>query len=213
MQQDERTYILNSLFTYGKMIESNFFSSLSPETTSFQLKYIERSRFFIETEPKCFYRESLEGHITGSAFILNHNLSKVLLNHHLKLNKWLQLGGHADGDWNISQVALREAQEESSLKDLSFFDLFHFPRKIEMQQAIPFDIDLHLIPERAKEPQHYHYDFRYLLYAQDEDFSVSHESIDLKWVPLQDVFLYTDDPSTLRPIQKIKTLLENPEFR
>jgi len=41
---------------------------------------------------------------------------RVLLTHHKKLGKWLQLGGHSDGNSNMLDVALKEAKEESMLR-------------------------------------------------------------------------------------------------
>ena len=43
---------------------------------------------------------------------------RVLLTHHRKLDRWLQLGGHADGDRDLARVALKEAEEESGLAGL-----------------------------------------------------------------------------------------------
>ncbi|MDZ7646212.1 MAG: NUDIX hydrolase [Cytophagales bacterium] len=93
----------------------------------------------------------MPGHITGSAWIVDPSNTQALLVHHAKLNKWVQPGGHADGDENILQVALREAEEETGLKN---FKVLSDP---------PFDVDIHLIPERADFPEHFHFDIRYLL--------------------------------------------------
>ena len=94
------------------------------------------------------------------------------MTHHKKLNKWLQLGGHSDGDPDTWKVALREATEESGIDNIAFVT-----RQI-------FDIDIHTIPENLKknEPEHKHYDVRFLLKAPTEDFVVSEESNFLKWV-------------------------------
>lgn len=68
-----------------------------------------------------FSRTTIEGHFTGSALLLNSDKSKFLLMHHKKLNKWLQLGGHCDGDSNVLAVAIKEAQEESGILDIDLF--------------------------------------------------------------------------------------------
>ena len=57
-----------------------------------------------------FVKENLEGHITGSIFIINPDKTKILLIFHKKLQKWLQFWGHADGEKNIQNVAIREFQ-------------------------------------------------------------------------------------------------------
>src|SRR6187551_2058799 len=86
--------------------------------------------------PRCFHRDHLPGHITGSAWIVDEKKEFVLLTHHAKLNRWLQPGGHADGDENVSGVALREAEEETGIKNFTL-----------LNQGI-FDIDIHTIPAR-----------------------------------------------------------------
>ncbi len=73
---------------------------------------------FVKENPDCFSRELLVGHVTGSAWIIDESASRTLLTHHKKLNKWLQPGGHADGMSDVAEVALKEAREESGLKEL-----------------------------------------------------------------------------------------------
>ncbi|WP_203322733.1 NUDIX hydrolase [Pseudoxanthomonas beigongshangi] len=117
-----------------------------------------------------FLRERLEGHFTGGAWLVSADGRRTLLTHHRKLARWLQLGGHADGDTDMGQVALKEAEEESGLPDLKLDDT-----------AI-FDLDRHWIPERKDVPGHWHYDVRYVIRAgADERYVVSEESLDLAW--------------------------------
>ncbi len=138
----------------------------------------------------CFKPELQIGHVTGSAWIVNKARDVALLTHHKKLNIWVQLGGHADGDSNIQRVAEREALEESGLMDL-----------VTVSPEI-FDIDIHEIPARKTEPAHYHYDCRFLIQAETEDYTVSDESHDLKWIPLADMSTYTTEESVLRMVRK-----------
>ena len=133
---------------------------------------------FFRSHDEVFHREHAPGHFTGSAWLVSGDGEKVLLTHHRKLDRWLQLGGHADGDNNLARVALREAEEESGLHDL------------DVQPSI-FDIDRHRIPARGAEPAHWHYDVRYVVRAgADESFVVSHESRALAWRSIADM---TDD--------------------
>jgi 8-oxo-dGTP pyrophosphatase MutT (NUDIX family) len=146
---------------------------------------------FVLSQPECFERTLAIGHITGSAWIVTPDGSEVLLTHHRKLDRWLQLGGHADGDPDVIAVALKEAREESGLEE---FEL--------LGEGI-FDLDIHPIPARKNEPEHLHYDVRYVFRAIGQtDFTVSEESHDLRWVPINEVQTLTTEESMLRMVRK-----------
>lgn len=116
-----------------------------------------------------YVRERLAGHFTASCWLVDRSGGRTLLTHHRKLGMWLQLGGHADGEQDLQAVALKEAQEESGLRDLVVADGI-------------FDLDRHWIPEHKGVPAHWHYDVRYIVRAgEDETYVVSEESHDLAW--------------------------------
>jgi hypothetical protein len=62
---------------------------------------IERFMSFVRNHADCFERSLHIGHVTGSAWVVNAPGTHVLLTHHRKLNMWIQLGGHADGDADV----------------------------------------------------------------------------------------------------------------
>lgn len=168
------------------------YSRRHAEESEITARFIE----FVETEPECFERSLGSGHVTGSAWVVNKAGTEVLLTHHRKLDCWLQLGGHADGDPEILSVATREAGEESGLTDFT-----------PVGEGI-FDIDIHPIPARLNEPGHLHYDVRYVLRAGGSvEFTVSEESHDLRWVGLEDVKNLTSEPSMARMVEKWSRLL------
>jgi len=151
---------------------------------------LEKIIAFVNDNANCFDRELSIGHITGSAWIINKERSHVLLTHHKKLNRWLQLGGHSDGDANTLAVALKEGREESGL------DVTPLSENI-------FDVDVHLIPARQQEQEHYHYDVRFLLEADSQQpFVVSEESHDLAWVAIEALPDMIDEVSLLRMLKK-----------
>ncbi|MFZ5638640.1 MAG: NUDIX hydrolase [Pseudomonadota bacterium] len=116
-----------------------------------------------------FVRARLAGHFTASAWLVNAAGTHLLMTHHRKLDRWLQLGGHADGDRDLAAVALKEAEEESGLTGL-------------VVEPEIFDLDRHWIPERGDVPGHWHYDARYVVRATSgEDYVVGDESHDLAW--------------------------------
>jgi 8-oxo-dGTP pyrophosphatase MutT (NUDIX family) len=155
----------------------------------------ERMLAFVEAQPDAFERSCLIGHITASAWIVDRNRNRALLTHHRKLGKWLQLGGHTDGDADVRAAALREAREESGLASLRF-----------VSPSI-YDLDIHRIPARGEEPEHEHFDVRFALEADaSEPFVVSAESHDLAWIALDELAGYGADESVLRLARKTSRL-------
>ena len=146
---------------------------------------------FVESEPDCLLRSCVVGHLTGSAWIVSPDRTRTLLTHHHKLDKWLQLGGHADGDGDLLAVALREAREESGLGQVC-----------ALSSAI-FDLDRHWIPPRKTDPGHYHYDLRFLLEADPTaPLLISNESKALAWVELARVTGLNPEESMARMVRK-----------
>ncbi len=146
---------------------------------------------FVKAHPDCFERSLKVGHVTAAAWVLDKSGRRVLLTHHRKLDRWLQLGGHVDGDPDVLAGAAREAREESGI------DL------LEIVSEKIFDLDIHRIPARGDEPEHLHYDARFLFRANgSEDFTVSDESHDLAWVPLEQLGDYSSEASMLRMAAK-----------
>ncbi len=169
-------------------------------------EHLTEIRNFVLQTTDCFHRSSAEGHVTGSALVTTPQWDRVLLTHHRKLGKWLQLGGHCDGDPLVQQTALREAQEESGLQMLSFapIEFFFGPGAIP---PLLFDLDCHIIPERKNEAAHVHYDARYLIVAKHPQLiHVSEESNELKWFSLADAFASTDEQSMHRQFDKLDFL-------
>ncbi|MEZ7972438.1 MAG: NUDIX hydrolase [Pseudomonadales bacterium] len=151
---------------------------------------------FVGENKDCFERSLSIGHVTGSAFIIDNACKQALLTHHKKLDRWLQPGGHADGDPDVAAVSLKEAEEESGLEALSFY----------MPELL--DVDIHRIPARKEEPEHFHYDCRFLLRSSgSDDFMISDESNDLAWVPFGDIVQYTNEESILRMLKKTLRIL------
>lgn len=154
---------------------------------------IDRFENFVRAHDDCFERTCVPGHLTGAAFLVNESGDHLLLTHHRKLDTWLQLGGHADGDTDMLQVALKEAEEESGLEAAS----------LETIGSAIFDLDIHPIPARGDDPKHLHYDVRFLIrHRGSGDYIVSDESHDLAWAPLDTLDTYTSEHSIVRMARK-----------
>lgn len=162
--QDERRTLCEQVDRYIKR---------HPENESTAMRLLQ----FVQETPACFCRENKQGHITGSAWLVNQQGNKALLTLHHKLQIWVQPGGHADGDSDVLRVACREAMEESGITELRVLD------------TEIFDIDIHTIPARPAtgEPEHLHYDVRYLLQADHEDYVISDESDALGWFTREEI--------------------------
>lgn len=150
----------------------------------------------IDSEARCFWRDAYPGHFTGSALVLSADGTRALLHHHRKLDRWLQFGGHCDGEENVLEVTRREALEESGIEGL----VVASPR--------PFDLDIHPIPERGEEPWHEHYDLRWVLIAPEEaDPVCSDESHELAWFTPDEMAAVSTDDGIDRMVEKWRALL------
>lgn len=126
-------------------------------------------RRFLATHPDALHRRCVEGHLTGSALVVDAAGTQIVLLHHRKLRRWLQPGGHADGDANLAAVARREAEEETGIRGLRV-----------VGPAI--DLDVHEV-SGPREPAHLHFDVRFLVLAPpDATLDRNEESTDLRWV-------------------------------
>lgn len=161
--------------------------------------HLARFRSFIAHYEWPFDRAIVEGHLTGSAFILDASLRHVLLLHHLKVGKWLQPGGHADlGETDAELIALREAREETGIEGLW----------LHPSVTRPFDLDIHEFPARGADPAHSHLDVRYLVLAPDgaQLTLAVEESSDVRWFEWAELDALRLDPGTQRALRKVRGL-------
>ena len=156
---------------------------------------VDRFRAFVDAHPDCLDRSCRLGHVTASTWILSPDGTECLLTLHRKLGKWLQLGGHVDGEPEIWRAALREAQEESGME---LFEVI----------PAPLDLDIHPIPARAAVPEHLHLDVRFLLRVEPgQELRQSDESLDLRWFPADQLGTVTAEESVLRLHRKASLVL------
>ncbi len=150
-----------------------------------EARHLADTLAFVSANSHNFWRRNtVEGHVTASAFVVNKEHSEALMLHHAALNKWLQPGGHVDDtDQSPLLAAIREVLEETGS---------HAEPSSDVNAATIetlYDVDVHPIPARAKngiaEPAHLHYDLRYLLVAPQSDVTLSDESFAFRWVPIE----------------------------
>jgi 8-oxo-dGTP pyrophosphatase MutT (NUDIX family) len=148
-----------------------------------------------EEGPISLYRSRIAGHFTASAWVVSPDFTQCLLLHHSKLDRWLQAGGHADGNENLMEVAKNELTEETGL-----YQAILFKNDI-------FDLDVHKIPLYKNVPEHYHFDLRFLFTA-DPNFPLvgNEESRAIRWFSLEEAQNLTNNVSIHRMIRKTKAL-------
>jgi 8-oxo-dGTP pyrophosphatase MutT (NUDIX family) len=153
---------------------------------------------FLSLSPGPFDRANPEGHITGSAVVARPDGKAFLLVHHRRLDRWLQPGGHTDPeDTDVLATALREVREETGV----------LARPVEAGGR-PFDVDVHPIPARKGEPEHLHFDLRFLATASDTDLTPHpEETREVRWCTLEEARAIGADPSVLRALEKASGLL------
>lgn len=174
MNMQYRSNFADALLRYGRRASSNS-------------EVAEKFLQFLDTDPQAFERSNLVGHFTGSSVVIDPWRGKILLTHHAKMLRWVQLGGHCDGIRDPFFVAWKEAYEEGGLKLI-------LPESTEI-----FDLSVHVTPQFQNVLEHLHYDVRYLFHADSaEGFVKSDESLDLAWVDLGRVADYSTSKGMLR---------------
>ena len=158
---------------------------------------VDRIRALLETRDRAYHRDCFEpGHITSSAWIVSRESGSALLTHHRKLERWLQLGGHTDGETDVVASAIREAEEESGLARFAALPRGGPPEIL--------DVDVHVIPARGDEPAHEHHDVRFLLEVSEKQPISAQvaESLDVRWFAPAEIAGRTDEESVLRMARK-----------
>ena len=151
---------------------------------------------FLDQHPDALHRSCATGHLTGSAAVIDPATRRTLLLLHRKVRRWLQPGGHADGDANLAAVALKEATEETGIPGLQV-----------VSPAV--DLDVHVFRSAAgTEPDHLHLDVRHLvLVPRGASVDRNHESLDHRWATVDELAALGCDPGTTRMIRAALHLL------
>ena len=198
--ENSHTPILALLAAYSENLAETY-SELSDAELKKEKETIARFVSFINSTRQPFSRQNLEGHFCGSAWVLDKEWKRVVLTHHAKLEKWIQLGGHADDDTDLFQVALKEAHEESGLKQIA-------PLTDKKGRCLPFDFTIHEIPENKGVPAHLHYDVTYVFVAKDDELVCSDESFSVRWFTFEEA-AKVSGPETRYQLRKLQYLLKS----
>ncbi|WP_214412743.1 NUDIX hydrolase [Sphaerisporangium fuscum] len=147
----------------------------------------------LHTYDDAMWRTCAPGHLTATTAVLSHDGAKVLLTLHTKANMWLPMGGHCEiSDESLEAAALREATEESGIPGLRLL-------------PGPLALDRHKV--WCHPPHSWHLDVEYGAVAPPgAEYVVSAESLELRWVPVDDIPEPTDE-ATRRLARRARAVL------
>lgn len=142
-------------------------------------------------------RNNEVAHLTSSAFVVNETRDKALMIYHNIYNSWAWTGGHADGDSDLLEVAIREAKEETGIANVKpiINDIF----TIDILPVLGHE-------KRGKYVSaHVHLSVAYLLEGNDNEklFIKADENSNVKWIPLDQVVKYSTEPHMKPVYEKI----------
>jgi 8-oxo-dGTP pyrophosphatase MutT (NUDIX family) len=136
-------------------------------------------------------------HMTSTAFVINKKRDKVLMVHHNIFNSWSLTGGHADGEADLLAVALKEAKEETGIRNIS-------PVILDI-----FSLDVLSVVGHIKNGEyisaHLHLSMAYLLEADENDVLTVKvdENSAVKWIPIDQVSKYSNEPHMIKVYDKL----------
>ena len=174
------------------LTELRDYQALGEQEDNYRSRMIELA----ELSPNPGERSQFEpGHFTASSYVLSPDSSALLLIFHGKLRRWLQPGGHFEtADNSASDAAKRELSEETGV-DASLL------------QSAPFDLDIHSIPARKMEPEHEHFDLRFVFRANSDKIAAASDALDARWVKLAEISQIESDAWVMRAAAKLQERL------
>jgi 8-oxo-dGTP pyrophosphatase MutT (NUDIX family) len=150
---------------------------------------LDEMHALLRNAPDCFERTA-DAHFTASAWILSAQIESVVLLFHRKFSRWIQPGGHPEGNPDLCAVALQEARQETSLWSL------------RLASERIFDIDAFdlITPSGALVR---HYDVRWRFIADEREQPIhNHEAKSAAWISLARLDLSMTDASVMRMLHK-----------
>lgn len=154
------------------------------------------------------FRENPIAHITSSGYIVNKNRTKVLMIHHNIYNTWAWTGGHADGDKDLIHVAIKEAMEETGVKNFKLVS-----NEILSLDVLP--VTGH-IKKNKYVSSHLHLSVAYLLETDENENLVikEDENSGVMWIPIDRIAEYSSEPHMINLYNKFnEKILKNPSFK
>lgn len=147
-------------------------------------------------------RDNEIAQITSSAFIVNKDKDKVLMVYHNIYTSWSWVGGHVDGEEDLLYVAIKEAKEETGIKDVSSVS-----DNILSLDILPV---LGHVRKGKYVPPHLHLSVTYLLEADENEQLIikPDENNGVKWIPVNKIDTYSNEPHMVKVYNKIMSKLK-----
>ncbi|AEB28804.1 ADP-ribose pyrophosphatase [Carnobacterium sp. 17-4] len=148
-------------------------------------------------------RENEFAHFTASAWIVNPKHTKVLMAYHNIYQSWSWVGGHADGNANLLEVALKETTEETGLMNIS-----------PLSNTI-YSLEILGVPSHMKKgapiATHLHLNVTYLIEANENEQTVVNEDENsaIKWMKLEEAVEACTEPEMKIIYEKLNDKLKN----
>lgn len=136
---------------------------------------------YIDSFNDVLTRNNEFGHFSASAWVVNKEKTKVLMIYHNIYKSWAWTGGHADGEFNLLETAIRELKEETGVKNVKVLDNDIFSLEVVC-------VNGHV--KRGKYvSSHVHLNLTYLLEVDEkEELKIKEdENKGVMWVNIEDV--------------------------
>lgn len=159
----------------------------------------------IDTYDNLLTRDNTIAHITSSGYIVNKNRDKVLMIHHNIYKTWAWTGGHVDGDTDFLYVAIKEAKEETGVKNFR-----PISDKILSLDVLPV---IGHFKNGSYVSSHLHLSVAYLLEADENEalHIKEDENSGVMWIPIDQIDKYSNEPDMIDLYNKFnKKLLSKP---
>ena len=143
---------------------------------------------WLQSDADISIRDNLDGHLTASAWVVNPERTHVLMAYHKLYNSWAWLGGHADGNWDLCQVAQKEAREESGIQNLTLLS------------EEPISLEVLVVTGHEKRgnyvPCHLHLNLTYLFEGNMEEAlqCKPDENSGVNWLPMEELSTHCNEP-------------------
>lgn len=156
----------------------------------------EQMLAYMESNENCLTRENAVAHFSTSIWTVNNDHTKTLMVYHSIYNSWSWIGGHADGMENLREVALRELQEETGVKNARLVS-------DEIFSIETLTVDGH-IKKGVYVPSHLHFNVTYLAEADETEVLVVKEDENqaVKWFTFEQALEASTEPWMVEHVYK-----------